>query len=274
MASNSNDLRLDGEETEEAFQIEIDELKGCALESATVDAESAASKSRKTKTCIFCGMQYTGGPFNIRMHLDERVKPRNVRACRPSPAQRNVYLYLMVLNELRKRQAESDNNARTMKELQAKRNEGTAIVAAPAHAFQAVCTDDVAMAWTRVMVKKALPLDLVDDPLFREATACTAKCGSKNLLVGNELRLPHRKKMTEKVLPQLDAQLTAEVVTKVQGLADAVGVTIVSDGWTNVQHKPIINALASFPAFGRILLDRVGHSRPNEGRRIHGGRHF
>ena len=92
------------EEEEEAAErsqnpeIEIASLEGSALEWATVDAESARVKSRKSKMCLFCGANYTGGPFNIRMHLDGRVKPRNVKVCNPRAEHRDVYL--RVLQEL------------------------------------------------------------------------------------------------------------------------------------------------------------------------------
>ena len=96
--------------------------------------------------------------------------------------------------------------------------------------FQAITAECVAEAWLKVIVKKALPLDLVDDRLFREAVALTAKCGSKNLLVGAELRFPHRRIFTEKMLPRLDQRLDANIRQKVQLLANLTGVTIISDG--------------------------------------------
>eukprot|EP00967_Tisochrysis_lutea_P060430 scaffold77305_cov26-Tisochrysis_lutea.AAC.1 len=111
--------------------------------------------------------------------------------------------------------------ARKAEELKAKREEGQAIAATTAHAFKPVLPDEVAMAWMKVIVKRALPLDLVDEPLFREAVVLTAaKSGSKNLLVGNEVRLPHRTTMTTKILPALDAQLSASVGAQVRGLAN------------------------------------------------------
>eukprot|EP00967_Tisochrysis_lutea_P026088 scaffold30163_cov33-Tisochrysis_lutea.AAC.1 len=69
--------------------------------------------------------------------------------------------------------------------------------------------------------------------------------------------------MTQKVLPALDAALDAEVSAKVHGMAESVGVTIVSDGWTNVQHKPIINALVSLPLGTYFLtaLDTAGQTK-------------
>lgn len=38
----------------------------------------------KRKQCLFCGMHFTGGPFQIRVHLDAAMQPRSIRACKPS----------------------------------------------------------------------------------------------------------------------------------------------------------------------------------------------
>jgi hypothetical protein len=93
----------------------------------------------------------------------------------------------------------------------------------------------------------------------------TAKSGSKNMIVGGDLQLPHRKRMTTKVLPAIDDELTLEIGAKVQGLADMTGVTIMfmSDGWTNVSKQPIINALVSLPLGSYFLsaLDTSGHTK-------------
>ena len=170
-----------------------------------------------------------------------------------------------MLGELRKRQSDANSLACKARELQEKQAEGAAVVAPLSHAFNPVHPSEVATAWMKVIVKKALPLDLVDEPLFREAVALTAKCGSKQLLGGRELRLPHRVTMTHKVLPAFDAALNAEIRAKVKvhGMAESVGVTIVSDGWTNVQHKPIINALVSLPlgAYFLTALDTAGQTK-------------
>eukprot|EP00962_Isochrysis_galbana_P061223 scaffold36298_cov122-Isochrysis_galbana.AAC.26 len=116
--------------------------------------------------------------------------------------------------------------------------------------------DAVAKAWMRLIVKKALPLDLVDDRFFREAVEMTAKSGSKNMIVGGKLQLPHRTHMTKVVLPEIDSELLQEIDSKVQGLASSTGVTIISDGWTNVANQPIINALASLPLGSYFLTAR------------------
>eukprot|EP00967_Tisochrysis_lutea_P090135 scaffold128733_cov22-Tisochrysis_lutea.AAC.1 len=61
---------------------------------------------------------------------------------------------------------------------------------------------------------------------------------------GEDTYLPHRKCMTAKELPILDCKLTKTVDDKVKKIASVTGAVIISDGWTSVANKPVINALA------------------------------
>eukprot|EP00967_Tisochrysis_lutea_P040565 scaffold48766_cov19-Tisochrysis_lutea.AAC.1 len=69
--------------------------------------------------------------------------------------------------------------------------------------------------------------------------------------------------MTEKFHPALDQKLDNEIKTKVLGMARMTGLVIISDGWTSVSHKPIINTLASLPAGSYFLeaLDTEGQTK-------------
>eukprot|EP00962_Isochrysis_galbana_P026271 scaffold8133_cov110-Isochrysis_galbana.AAC.1 len=102
-------------------------------------------------------------------------------------------------------------------------------------------------AWLQVVVKKALPLDLFDDPLFREAVAVTAKHGKVLLGAHQVLELPKRTKITEKVLPKLDAELDEKIRNRMSAVVMLTGATIISDGWSSCANRPILNALASSP---------------------------
>jgi len=242
---------------------EVDTLEGSALEWSTIEEAAGRAKVVRAKCCLFCRHSYVGGPHNIRQHLDEKLPCRNVRACKPRAQFKERHS--QVVKELRARAREAEKRAKEKEEREQKREQGRALAVVSEsgtslalsqspfsltptpHPFQAVTVDDVCEAWLKVIVKRALPLDLVEDRLFREAVAMTAKCGSRNMLVGAETRLPCRKVMTQKMLPIVEARLDEKIRRKVQGLAELTGVTIISDGWTNVSHKPIINCLASLP---------------------------
>mmetsp|Transcript_27147 Transcript_27147/g.87726 ORF Transcript_27147/g.87726 Transcript_27147/m.87726 type:complete len:257 (+) Transcript_27147:412-1182(+) len=59
--------------------------------------------------------------------------------------------------------------------------------------------------------------------------------------------------MTEKILPKLDDSLTEKIKKKLQGVSASCGAVLVSDGWTSVSNRPIINALAALP-LGLIFM--------------------
>jgi|EP00962_Isochrysis_galbana_P062069 hypothetical protein len=242
----------------------IKDLQGAGdLEWSTIAEACARAKLVKAKPCLFCGFSYTGGPFNIRTHLNPSMK-RNFRICKPTSTWEERYKE--VLAELRRRE-NKETVEREAAEAKAKaKQEGRDAAASGSAAvtfFQGVNAAAVTKAWMKVIVKKALPLDLVNDPIFRNAVELTAKAGSKNMLLGGELQLPKRKHMTDKVLPLLDAELDAEVKAKVNGLVMLTGATLISDGWTSVANKPIINALIAVPAglYFIAALDTAGETK-------------
>ncbi len=100
--------------------------------------------------------------------------------------------------------------------------------------------------WARAIVKKGLSIDLVDDPEFRAVVVYTARAGLSyvDAQKGDSL-LPHRTKMSTVCIPDLDRKVGARVKKRIQGLISETGSMIISDGWTSVQNRPIINALQS-----------------------------
>ena len=79
----------------------MEELQGNALLWSTIMEMPARRKETKSKQCLFCGQYYTGGPFNIKVHLDGSLKPRSIRLCKPSSQW--MERYGEVLAELRRR---------------------------------------------------------------------------------------------------------------------------------------------------------------------------
>ena len=165
----------------------VERLKSSALEWSTVIEADARAKNRgKDKTCLFCGKKYSGGPDKIRIHLDANVKPREVATCKPLPEWRERHR--VVLAEMRERAAVGAARKQKAIEVEEQRDqrraaggagpEGAAAAAA-AKLFDIKTVDDVTLAWLKVVVKKALPLDIFDDGTFRAAVATTARCGTK-----------------------------------------------------------------------------------------------
>ena len=124
--------------------------------------------------------------------------------------------------------------------------------------------EQVNEAWARAVVKKGLPLDLVDDDEFRSAITMTARAGLSYMdAKTDDCKLPHRTKFTSATLRQLDEKLDEAVSVKIDGLINHTGALLISDGWTSIQNRPIINALLSTPAGCKFLkaLDTSGDAK-------------
>jgi hypothetical protein len=204
---------------------------------------------------------YAGGPDKIRIHLDPEIKPRDVKACRPNPEWRERYR--LVLAQLRTRGLADSSRKQQVIDLDAQRGERREAggeQAAVAQMFNIKTVEDVSAAWLKVVVKKALPLDLFDDTAFREAVAITVRCGCK-LTAGAQggVHLPRRKVITTRELPKFDQELDMKIKDRIAGVVKLCGVTLVSDGWTSTSNRPIINALATTPV-GSYFIKAVDTS--------------
>jgi hypothetical protein len=139
-----------------------------------------------------------GLPSSART-LDVSIKPRGVSECLPTLQWQQRHIE--VLAELRRwpvahvapEQQETEAHARA-----ASKDDGRII----AVFFESPVTiDDMAAAWMKVIAKKALPFDLVNDPIFRGAIKLTARVSWKTI-AGGVIKLPKRKKMFSTVPPQ------------------------------------------------------------------------
>ena len=247
----------------------IDDLKSDGqLEWSTVDEDAGKKKEREAKKCIFCDFNYKGGPKVIRVHLDCALKPRAIRACKPK--EECVDRHAAVVKELRARakKVKEDGDAANKRtaleeERKAEANGSSAGAAAAAKMFGKPTVDEVHEAWCKALVKKALPLDLVDDSEFREAIKATAKCGTTYIGGDGDIKLPYRKGMTSTVLPKVDGDLDKKTRATVLGIVEMTGCLLLSDGWTSTQNRPIINALAATPlgTFFLAALDTSGQTK-------------
>ena len=72
--------------------------------------------------------------------------------------------------------------------------------------------------------------------------------------------------MTNKVLPALDDKLDAKICKKIDGLIKVTGAMLISDGWTSIQSRPIINALLSTAVGSQLIkaLDTSGEAKDKE----------
>jgi hypothetical protein len=227
-------------------------MTGTEIEWSTIVEEDGKKKTSTRKECALCGHKFGGGPAVIRTHLDASLFPRDIRPCKPITEA--VERHKEVVDMLRVREKESNAAKKAEKDrlaTEAQRRadvHGQTVEQERLNALFGKPTEqEVTEAWVKVIVKKALPLDIVDDPLFRGAIKVTAKLGTGYLDVAGEPKLPSRKTVTYKVLPKIDDDLDASARTRVLGVVKRTGAMIISDGWSSVANRPIVNALAATP---------------------------
>ena len=145
----------------------------------------------------------------IRAHLLSEVKPRSVgTACQPKAEYQQEYKEVCVI--LRRRIQETKHKEAN----QIKAVKNTTDISSVFNMSPTV--EQVTEQWMRALVKKGLPLDLVDDDEFRAAVLITARAGRVYVdgPTGHS-KLPHRTYMGSKALTDLDDKLELKVsVTK------------------------------------------------------------
>ena len=97
-------------------------------------------------------------------------------------------------------------------------------------------------------------MDFVDDTEVRKEVKMTAKAGLSYVdAQKGDSKLPHRYMLTKKHVPALDKKLDEKVSKAISGLIEETGALLISDGWTSIQSRPIINALLSTPVGAKFL---------------------
>ena len=209
---------------------------------------------------MFCRLSYAGGPTDIRQHLDAKLTPRHIAPCRPhiNWFHRHAEVLAAVQRRAEQAAATAETVSRKVITTSVGRTTSTSLSAsaseAPSKSTFRISPDQVTEQWMKAIVKKGLAIDLVDDPDFRAAVLLTARAGTGYVdAQKGDTKLPRRKVMTNKVLPALDDKLNAAVAKKIDGLIQETGAMLISDGWTSVQQRPIINALLSTAAGAQLI---------------------
>jgi hypothetical protein len=195
----------------------------------------------------------------IRAHLLAEIKPRSVGPVCVPLLPHHLLQYNAVCVILRKRL----HDAKRTEENKIKAAKNTTDISSVFSMKPTV--EQVTEQWMRAIVKKGLSLDLVDDAEFRAAVLMTARAGLSYVEQGQP-KLPHRTYMGTQALAALDDKLDLKVSECMEGLIEEIGAMIISDGWTSVQDRPILNALLSTPVGAKFLkaIDTSGETKDKE----------
>jgi len=127
--------------------------------------------------------------------------------------------------------------------------------------------EEMNAAWARAVMSCGLPLNIVNNPHFREAVTWTAMCGSEGLThetPGNyTTTLPRRTTFSKKTVPEAEAALNNGIEQKMRHLIEETGPSILSDGWKSTSNRPIVNVLASTQGLTQLkkAVDISGHEK-------------
>ena len=212
----------------------IAELKGHAL---LWDCVTVSGDLTNKKHCIFCGHFFAGGPTRIDAHLDSSLT--HVKTCIPGLIWKTRYNEVVAELKRRKQAVQQVIDDKSSREAARQISSPTIM-----NTFGKPTNEMVTEEWAKALVKKGLAIDLVDDPCFRSAITMTARAGTQYVdAQKGTCKLPHRNYMQTNVLPALDKKLSTLVESKIEGLLQLTGAMIISDGWTSVQARAIVNAL-------------------------------
>jgi hypothetical protein len=233
------------EETAAPIWVPVKELLKSALEWSTVKKGDLQGKGRPRLECLFCGAVYTGGPSDIRLHLDVFGSGTGGKKCgtfhgkpvKPEMKERKRE----VKEELDRRAKKEDEHAKQVQKVEQ----------AKAVAMEGQSTLDKYKttpemcdeAFAKAAASAGLPLNLVDNQHFRTFLAKVATCGSKFLKGHDDAQLSHSKKLTEKVLPKADEDIDKQARGPVDAMAADLGGAMVSDGWSDVCKRAFFNCL-------------------------------
>ncbi len=107
--------------------------------------------------------------------------------------------------------------------------------------------DEVDIQWSRSAVSTGLPMSIFDNKEVRKSVRMTVECGENYIRTEpggvKETTLPHRTYSTTKLILKLDKFIDDKNMGKMREMTEELTVAVFSDGWTAVNHHPIVNII-------------------------------
>ena len=241
--------------------------------------EDCRTQKGDQRTCLLCGLSYFWRPSRCRTHLGLEGSTKQVQVCKPYPE--HCDRFSEVVRELRERDTQTEQAARevTKRSLESGapddainvENFCTKARVSDARPFKIVRTrDEVDMQWARAAVSAGLPMSFFDNKEVRKAVRMTAECGENYIRTKpggvKETTLPHRTYFTTKLIPKLDKFIDGKNMGKMRGMAEELAAAVFSDGWTAVNHHPIVNIIMGVRSLHtlRASIDTMGQEKTKE----------
>ena len=213
-----------------------------------VDDAGGKGSAFVTMQCLYCEKTYSGGVNRIRAHLVGG--DTSISKCDKAPEE-----VVDALSAITREKTQRDREKKKRNELD-KLTKGTgsdvkqtqkslaqtSIVAA----LNSNCKVEADTAVAKFFYASGIPFSVVESKHLKEAFSAAAKCGPS-------YKPPSRAALSGKLLDQavVDAD---NKLSEFKAQMTFTGATLISDGWTNVQNRPLINYLAVTPD-GAMFID-------------------
>jgi hypothetical protein len=203
--------------------------------------EETRTQKGDTKTCLLSGLSYFFRPIRCREHLGLTDSSKQVQQCKPYPE--HLERSSQVVKELKERDShvKQEGIVRTKEE--------------------------VDMQWARAAVSAGLPTSFFDNKEVRKVVHMTVECGENYIRTkpggSKEITLPHHTFFTTKLIPKLDKFIDDKNMGKIREMTEELTTAVFSDGWTAVDHHPIVNIIMGVRSLTslRASIDTMGEEK-------------
>lgn len=233
---------------------------------------------RTAKKCRCCDFEYTGGPDRIASHI-LKIASAGIQGCTLENGDPAIVAEFAAIREVltarRAKATTARNDAEQSRAHDRSATEAAAVFGAVGAANSSNFIDleqhsitrfvaaqgkgalptpvQVNLAWTRAFVANGIPLHVVDNQHFIEAVLATATAGTSFISIApttheRRPRLANRQAFSGKLLDETDAGIMADVTLLKNPMTEDTGLSVMSDGMTNIQNRSLLNVLCSNPA--------------------------
>lgn len=201
--------------------------------------------------CCFCEKTFTGGAVRIRDHLFRETGTKSqVKTCDKVPSE-VVELFEKISKErqdlkIQKRKKEALDEATSTSKFARANDKQQSLVAMFSN------KDLVDSSLARGFYSAGIPFNVINNSHFRHALTDIARFGA-GFTPPSEYSM--RTSLLAKEVKRIDTEMKSTVLADL----NVMGGTLVSDGWSNVKSKPLLNFLLVCPK-GEVFLDSVDTS--------------
>jgi hypothetical protein len=224
-----------------------------------------SAREGDSKTCLFCGFNYYFRRIRARDHRGLGRVSKKVQQFKPSAE--HIERHAQVVKEVKRRDEHEKIQAREKDQRSWESGQTDDVIDVEkfgkrprssnngiTRSFQTVRKrEEVDIQWARADVCAGILMTFFDNPEVLKVVLMTAECGQNYIRTKpggvKEPTLSHHTFFTTKLIPKLDKLIDEKNMGKVRVMARDLAAAVFSDGWTDVNHHPIVNIIMGVISF-------------------------